>query len=58
MDEAESIHDTLFHTALAADRYGILNRALAAVLNAFQVDIGRVSSGKTGLLVDPKKIWR
>ena len=50
--------DTLTHTALATDRYGLSNRAVAAVLNAFQQDIGRISSSRTALVVDPMKIWR
>ena len=54
----ESNNDDLTNTALAADRYGLSNRAVAAVINSFQMDIGRVSSGKTKLLVDPKKVWR
>ena len=54
----ESNNDDLTNTALAADRYGLSNRAVAAVINGLQMDIGRVSSGKTKLLVDPKKVWR
>ena len=57
-DTHESNNDDLTNTALAADRHGLSNRAVAAVINAFQMDIGRVSSGKTKLLVDPKKVWR
>lgn len=50
--------DTLTNTALAADRYGLSNRAVAAVLNAFQQDIGRISSHETALVMDPMKVWR
>ena len=50
--------DDLTNTALAADRYGLSNRAVAAVINGFQMDIGRVLHDKTQLLVDPKKVWR
>lgn len=48
----------LTNTALAADRYGLSNRAVAALINAFQTDIGRVTTGESALLVDPKKVWR
>ena len=54
----EANDDDLTNTALAADRYGLSNRAVAAIINGFQIDIGRVASGKTKLLVDPKKVWR
>ena len=42
-DTHESNNDDLTNTALAADRHGLSNRAVAAVINAFQMDIGRVS---------------
>ena len=57
-DIQESNNNDLTNTALAADRYGLSNPAVAAVINGFQMDIGRVFSGKTKLLVDPKKVWR
>lgn len=50
--------DSLTETALAVDRFCVSNRAAAAIINAFQVDIGRVSSTEKANLVDPKKIWR
>ena len=50
--------DVLTNTALAADRFRLSNRAAAAVINAFQLDIGRVTGEESELLVDPKKIWR
>ena len=55
-DIQESPNDDLTNTALAVDRYGLSNHAVAAVINGFQMDIGGVSSGKTKLLVDPKKV--
>ena len=51
-------NDTLRLTAMAADRYGVSNRAVAAIVNAFQMDVGRVTSEDESLLVAPKKIWR
>ena len=53
---AHESNNDLTSTALAADGYGLSNRAVAAVINGFQIDIGRMSSGKTKLLVDPKKV--
>ena len=50
--------DDLTFTALAADRYGVSNRAVAGVINAFQMDIGRLSSDDKSKIVDPKKVWR
>ena len=50
----ESNTDDLTNTALAADRYGLSNRAVAAVINGFQMDIGRALQDKTQLLVDPQ----
>ena len=52
----EQNNDNLTNTALAAVRHGLSNRGLAAVINGFQMDIDRVSSVKTKLLVDRKKI--
>ena len=52
----EQNNDDLTNTALAAVRYGLSNRGLAAVINGFLMDIDRVSSVKTKLLVDRKKI--
>ncbi|XP_043230069.1 uncharacterized protein LOC122385687 [Amphibalanus amphitrite] len=50
--------DDLRETALAADRYGVSNRAAAAIINAFQVDIGRINENDMSNVVDAKKIWR
>ena len=50
--------DTLTNTALAADRFGLSNRSVAAIVNAFQLDIGRASREKPKLLLDPQKVWR
>lgn len=50
--------DTLRHMALAADRYGVSNRAAAAIVNGFQIDIGRISSSDTRFIVDHKKVQR
>ena len=47
--------DDLTFTALAADRYGVSNRAVAGVINAFQMDIGRLTSDDKSKIVDPKK---
>ena len=47
--------DELTHTALAADRYGVSNRAAAAIINAFQEDIGRLNSDDRTCIVDAKK---
>ena len=57
-DVQGSTNDDLTNTALAADRYGLSHHAVAAVINGFQMDIGCVSSDKTKLLVDSKKVWR
>jgi len=46
----EQNNDDLTNTALAAVRYGLSNRGLAAVINGFLMDIDRVSSVKTKLL--------
>ena len=51
-------NDILRLTAMAADRYSVSNRAVAAIVNAFQMDVGRVTSEDESLLVAPKKIWR
>ena len=56
--QTEENNDVLSHTALAADRYRQSNRAVAAVVNGFQKDIGRLSSSNTIHAVDQKKIWR
>ncbi|MEM7284200.1 MAG: hypothetical protein AAF438_21555 [Pseudomonadota bacterium] len=50
--------DRLVNTALAADRYGFSNRGTAAVINGFQMDIGRISEENTALIVEPMKLWR
>jgi len=50
--------DELLNTALAADRYGVSNRACAAIINGFQVDIGRITSDDMDCIVDSKKVWR
>ena len=50
--------DDLSHTALAVDRCGVSNRAAAAIINAFQTDIGRVSAENDSHVVDPMKMWR
>ena len=50
--------DCLRETALAADRFGVSNRAAAGIINAYQVDIGRVTSEDMSSVVDAKKIWR
>lgn len=54
----ERSYEQFTNTVLAADRFGVSNRALSAILNAFQVDIGRISSENSKFLIDPKKIWR
>ena len=36
----ESNNDDLTNTALAVDMYGLSNRAVAAVINGFRLDIG------------------
>lgn len=50
----------LTNTALAADRFGISNRAVSAILNAYQCDIGRISGAPEDSIqiIDPKKVWR
>ena len=45
----------LCNTALAADRYAVSNRAAAALINAYQEDMGCLTTETT---VDPKKLWR
>ena len=50
--------DSLRKTALAADRYGVSDRATAAIVNGFQLDIGRIGSGNTQFVVDHKKVQR
>ena len=50
--------DSLTHAALAAERYGVSNRAAAAVINGFQMDVGLVTKNDRVNIVDPKKIWR
>ena len=50
--------DELTHTAMAADRYGLSNRACAAVLNAYQIDIGRLKPGDNASAIDSMKVWR
>ena len=57
-DAVEENRDVLTNAALAADRYGLSNRAAAALINAFQLDIGRVSIDDTRFVVAPKKMWR
>ena len=49
--------ESLEKTALAADRYGVSNRAATAICNAFR-DTGRISAHDRTLIVDPKKLWR
>ena len=50
--------DKLHYTALAADRYGVSSRVTAAIVNAFQQDIGRVTPEDASLVVAPMKVWR
>lgn len=50
--------DKLTQTALAADRFRISCRAAAALINAFQQDIGRVTDTDIDNVVSPNKIWR
>lgn len=51
-------YDNLRETALAADRFGVSNRAAASIINAYQVDIGRITPQDMSNVVDAKKIWR
>ena len=55
---SEQNWDSLTHAALAAERYGVSNRAAAAVINGFQKDVGRITENDRKNIVDPKKIWR
>ena len=48
----------LIHTAMAANRFSLSNQAVAAVINAFQLDIGRGPSENPLLLLDPQKLWK
>ena len=57
-DSTDRNKEHLRWTAIAADRYGISNRAAAAVINAYQMDVGRVTSDHDGSIVAPMKIWR
>ena len=50
--------EKLTNTALAADRFGVSNRAVCAIINGFQKDIGRISETDTKCVVDPMKIFR
>ena len=58
METADFNFERLTNTALAADRFGLSNRAVAAIINGFQEDIGRITENNTSLTVDPKKVWR
>lgn len=51
-------NDRLQHTALAADRYDVPSRTAAALINAFQQDIGRVTPEDTTFVLAPMKLWR
>ena len=51
-------HLTLTQTALTVDRYGVSCRATAAIVNAFQADIGRVTANNRTSIVDARKICR
>ena len=55
---SERSTDDLRNTALAADRYGVSDRATAAIVNGFQLDIGRIGEGNTQHVVDHKKVQR
>lgn len=50
--------EKLTNTALAADRFGVSHRAVCAIINGFQKDIGRISETDTRFIVDPMKIFR
>ena len=50
--------DNLWKTALAADRFGVSNRAATSIINAYQVDIGRITPEDMSNVVDAKNIWR
>ena len=50
--------ERLTNTALAADRCGIPHRSVCAIVNGFQLDIGRISETNTKLIVDPMKMYR
>ena len=50
--------ESLTNAALAAERYGVSNRAAAAIINGFQMDVGRITERDRTKIIDPKKIWR
>ena len=49
---------SLHIAAHAADRYGVQNRGATAVINGFQMDIDRLTDGRSQNEVDQKQIWR
>ena len=50
--------DDLSLAALAADRYGVSNRAAAAIISGFQQGIGRINEQDRSCIIDPKMMWR
>ena len=50
---------TVTKTTLAANGFGLFKRPVAAVISAFQLEIGMAFSSKIlTLLVDSRKVWR
>ena len=61
-DDSENGSDTTIRFTsyrvlwLAADRYGTSNREEAALVNAFQLEIGKITENDISQVVDPKRV--
>jgi len=57
-ETASSNFNTIDRIALEADRYGVSNRAAAAIATATLVDFNIISGNSTENIIDHHKIWR